>query len=87
MFTIAHQSAVENASVLHRDMSEGNWLIYKNEGRLIDWELCKFMDEAAPRVNQRTVSVPLLSLSITVSDSLCSGYVAVYVNPRVGHFA
>ncbi|TCD61654.1 hypothetical protein EIP91_008122 [Steccherinum ochraceum] len=59
----AHRDAWEKAGVLHRDISDGNVVIYETDkvvgGLLIDWDLCKFASELAhlpPRITQKNRS-------------------------------
>ncbi|KAF9257401.1 hypothetical protein L218DRAFT_910478 [Marasmius fiardii PR-910] len=44
----AHQKAYEMAHILHRDISEGNILIFGKRGLLIDWEFCKIFTVGIP---------------------------------------
>ena len=43
-FSLAHTEAIENAKILHRDISVGNIIISDRGGLLIDWDLAKDID-------------------------------------------
>ncbi|GJJ11144.1 hypothetical protein Clacol_005375 [Clathrus columnatus] len=42
---IAHKQALDNAKILHRDISANNILIYEGKALLIDWDLSKDMED------------------------------------------
>ena len=56
--SLAHTEAIENAKILHRDISVGNVIISDRGGLLIDWDLAKDMEdlEKISRQPFRTVS-------------------------------
>lgn len=56
---LAHTEAIENAKILHRDISVGNIIISDRGGLLIDWDLAKDIDnlEKISRQPFRTVSL------------------------------
>lgn len=58
-FLPAHTEAVDNARILHRDISIGNVIISDRGGLLIDWDLSKDVDDLAniSRQPYRTVSL------------------------------
>ncbi|GJJ11142.1 hypothetical protein Clacol_005373 [Clathrus columnatus] len=42
---LAHKQALDNAKILHRDISANNILIYEGKALLIDWDLSKNMED------------------------------------------
>ena len=44
MYLAAHRESYYSGHVLHRDISAGNIIIYKNGGLLIDWDMSKDLD-------------------------------------------
>lgn len=62
MLSVGHQDGKDRAGVLYRDMSLGNWIIYRGEGILIDWEFkCGDVEDA--RAYERTVCPPTCLLA------------------------
>ena len=59
LFPLAHTEAIENAKILHRDISVGNVIISDRGGLLIDWDLAKDIDDLEKLSRQpfRTVSL------------------------------
>ncbi|TCD67815.1 hypothetical protein EIP91_011877, partial [Steccherinum ochraceum] len=59
---IAHMDAYNNAKILHRDISDGNIVLYEVSpggelvGRLIDWDLCKYREELEKKPTQKSRS-------------------------------
>ncbi|KIM44449.1 hypothetical protein M413DRAFT_353590 [Hebeloma cylindrosporum] len=62
----AHDAALFDARILHRDISVGNILIHGNRGLLIDWDLCFLLDGKVegPRRAQRTGTWQFMSAAI-----------------------
>ena len=61
---LAHDDALNNAGVLHRDISVGNILIIGGRGILIDWDLSKHVNKIPSGCDEirqptRTVSTAL----------------------------
>ncbi|TFK88449.1 hypothetical protein K466DRAFT_488926 [Polyporus arcularius HHB13444] len=79
---LAHQAAYERAGIIHRDISSGNILLYKENGvwvgLLNDWELSKRVNAPAVRQPDRTGTWQFMSAKalnnpdkeITVEDEL-----------------
>ena len=53
MYLAAHRKSYYNGYVLHRDISAGNIIIYKNGGLLIDWDMSKDLDL---QTNEKNIS-------------------------------
>ncbi|KAH8826702.1 hypothetical protein DL96DRAFT_1497989 [Flagelloscypha sp. PMI_526] len=61
---VAHRDAFQNAQILHRDMSEGNWIIVHGRGYLIDWELSNLLTLPDPQVAERTGTWQFMSIRL-----------------------
>lgn len=65
---IAHEAVWLHANILHRDINDGNMVIYQDpdnlgerpRGLLIDWDLCKYKSDMGHGVVQVTRSVSLV---------------------------
>ncbi|KAF9262618.1 hypothetical protein L218DRAFT_394084 [Marasmius fiardii PR-910] len=67
---VAHKDAYEKARILHRDISIGNIVILPDgTGRLIDWDLCKSLDDKTPRQGQRIGTWEFISAKLLSSDT------------------
>ena len=67
----AHQYVWNNVEILHRDISDGNIVLYEVPdtgeilGLLIDWDLCKYKDELSKGPTQKNRSVSPLKSSVS----------------------
>ena len=88
----AHYNAWEHLSILHRDISGGNVLIYPRvveledggfkiefAGILADWEMAKDPSITDPRQPERTVSLQHMLTRTSFLNTLTVGYLAIYV--------
>lgn len=64
LFPLAHTEAIENAKILHRDISVGNVIISDRGGLLIDWDLAKDIDDLEKLSRQ-----PFRTVSLTFDES------------------
>ena len=89
----AHYNAWEHLSILHRDISGGNVLIYPRvveledggfkiefAGILADWEMAKDPSITDPHQCERMVSLQYLLMRTPLLNTLIIGYLAIYVS-------
>ncbi|VDC06334.1 unnamed protein product [Peniophora sp. CBMAI 1063] len=72
----AHTIAFKKGMILHRDISINNILIKNGRGLLIDWDMCKHLEEKEPRIPWRTgtwqfIAAQLLDSPKSTTHTLC----------------
>ncbi len=63
----AHRHAWDDASLLHRDISDRNIVIYKGRGFLIDWDLAKTKEQLTQSSTRRIRSVRVIPPNLSIS--------------------
>ncbi|GJJ15492.1 hypothetical protein Clacol_009770 [Clathrus columnatus] len=83
LHAIEAHSAAFKAGILHRDISSGNIMIYKDEGLLIDWDLSKRTADEGARGPERTDPTAVQNLTDDVESFI---HVLTWVSFRyAGH--